>query len=106
MTLDISGLFALGAAVAALIATFSSARSARLWRQIEQMLHELSSERGRTEVHASAIEQLRDDLRSLRGKFYAERRKSSEAPVDPPPESPSDLKSRLRKQLGLVPGRN
>lgn len=106
MTLDTSSLFALGAAVAALIATFSSRKSAQLWRQIEETLRALSSERGTIEVHATAIDQLRDDLRSLRGKFYAERRKSPEPPVDPLPESAADLKARLRKQLGLVPGRN
>ena len=104
--MDISSLFALGAAVAALIATFSSVKSARLWRQIEEVLRALSSERGTIDVHASAIEQLRDELRSLRGKFYAERRKSAETPIDPPTESPADLKARLRKQLGLVPGRH
>lgn len=99
----VSGALAL---VCALIATFASRKSARLCEQIEKICSALSSERGQIEAHASALESLRDDFRSLRGKFYAERRKLPEVPVDQPPESPSDLKARLRKQLGLVPGRH
>jgi len=91
------------ALVCALIATFASRNCARLSAQLEATLSALSAERGRIAAHDSQIDQIRDDFRSLRGKFYAERRSSP--PIDAAPKSASDLKAELRQQVGLVPGR-
>jgi len=101
--MTISLLCAVGALVCALIATFASHNCVRVLRQLEAILSALSAERGRIAQHDSQIDQLRDDFRSLRGKFYAERRSSP--PIDAAPKSAQDLKAELRQQVGLVPGR-
>lgn len=99
----ISLVSAAGALVCALIAMFASHNCVRVLRQLESILSALSAERGRIAAHDSQIDQIRDDFRSLRGKFYAERRHSP--PVDDVPKSAADLKAELRQQVGLVPGR-
>jgi len=109
MAQTIFGLFALLAVVSALVATYCSRKCAALCNELTGELRSLRSERSRIVAHDSQIDGLVEDFRSLRGKFYAERRKSSEPaeqlPFDTPPATPADLKAQLRRQVGLVPGR-
>jgi hypothetical protein len=109
MAQTIFGLFVLLAVVSALVATYCSRKCAALSSELTGELRSLRSERSRLAAHDSAIDGLVEDLRSLRGKFYAERRKSSEpaaqSSFDTPPATPADLKAQLRRQVGLVPGR-
>lgn len=101
--LTLSTLSALVAAACALIAIGASHSSAKRSDEVKRLLHSLSSLRGTVEAQAAAVDSLADQLRTLRGKFYAERRSSQ--PVDPPPPTVQESKAMLRQQLGLVPGK-
>lgn len=92
------------AAACALVAIAASRNCAQLHAELVRMLSAVSTERSLIEKNEARIEEVSDQLHRLRGKFYAERRQSSET-VDTPPKSAADLKAELRKQLGLMPGR-
>jgi len=103
MTLAICIVSALVAALFALIATAASRNCARLRSEMTGALAAVSSQRGTVEGLAGQLDALSDQFRTLRGKFYAERRAAPQ--VDPPPPTPADLKAQLRQKVGLVPGR-
>lgn len=106
MTQAFSALFALVALACALIAIASSRKCAARHSEAIALARALAGMRSKVEAHDSEIERLGDDFRTLRGKFYAERRKHSEPePVESAPPSVADLKANLRKRVGLVPGR-
>jgi len=100
-------LCVVAAAVCALIATVASHKSARRYEEILRILAGLSAERSKIAAHETAIGELSGQFQRLQGRFYAAQRKSAEREeeIDPPRPSAADLKSQLRKQLGLVPGR-
>lgn len=99
----LSTLCALVALACALIAIGASRNCARLSDELARALQAVSSQRGTVEALTGAVDSLADQLRTLRGKFYAERRHSP--PVDPAPPSVQESKAQLRAQLGLVPGK-
>jgi hypothetical protein len=103
MSAWLSGLFATAGAVFAYFALISWHKSAALLTEMRSALRALSSERSKIEENSVQLDSLADQLRALRGKFYAERRKSAEFDATPP--SAADLKAQLRQQIGLVPGR-
>lgn len=107
MTPGISLAFALLAAVFACLAIYSSRKCALHVRELIGERRSLLSARSKIEAHDSEIENLADQLRLLRGKFYASRRKSSEQDEQSQsePVDPQTLKAQLRAKVGLVPGR-
>ena len=108
------GLFAALAAVCALLAMVSSRKCARLSTEMTEAVASIRSLRSRIEVHDLEIERTADALRSLRGRFYAERSKSAStsSSSDDRSEATDDstldvgaLKAQLRRKAGLVAGR-
>lgn len=94
------------AAVFACLAIVSSRKSAACLRQTIEIASALRSVRGKVEAHDAELDAVTDTLRQLRGKFYAERRKS--LPPEEPQADPADvasLKNQLRRKVGLVAGR-
>jgi len=106
-------LSALVALLCAVTAIYCWQRCAAALAEVHGIVSALRGMRSKTEAHDSAIEQLAEDFRSLRGKFYAERRKAADngseaesgSAVDRKTVSVADLKANLRKQVGLLPGR-
>jgi len=103
-------VFAAVALVCACLAIVSTRKSLVALNQARELVSALRLMRSKVEAHDSEIERLADDFRTLRGKFYASRRKSdgeseTSADVDRPTRSVADLKAHLRQQVGLMPGR-
>jgi len=101
------------ALVCACLAIVSTRKSLAALDEMRRIASSLRTSLGKIEAHDSELENLADSFRTLRGKFYAERRKNSEngpeadsgSAVDRPGRSVADLKAQLRKKVGLVPGR-
>lgn len=96
---------AASALISALIAIGASRSCVRRSDETMRILSAISSERSKIAQHETAILDLHGRFQSLQGKFYAERKRQSEPPEEIDPPQPADVKARLRKQLGLVPGR-
>lgn len=77
--------------------------------EMRGVVSSLRSMRGKVEAHDAEIEALTDALHQLRGKFYAERRKSqtpnAASSDSSPPAQAASTKDELRRRIGLVPGR-
>ena len=108
------------AAVFALLAIHSSQRCAKALREMRETVASVRSIRGKVEAHDSELDAVTDALHQLRGKFYAERRKTSQTQsnLDTDAEATAggtgshsrsidvaSLKDHLRKQAGLVAGK-
>jgi hypothetical protein len=106
-------------AFAALGAVFAllAIRSAQRCKSILTAMHAneslIRSLRGKVEVHDSELDAVSDSIAKLRGKFYAERRKSQPdtSSSDYPEEvtgaatvDVASLKAHLRRKAGLVAG--
>jgi hypothetical protein len=93
--------------VSALTAIVASIRSGLRYDEIMRILSALSAERSRIAAHETSIGELSGQFQRLQGRFYAAQRKNSEPEpeIDRPRPAAADLKSQLRKQIGLVPGR-
>lgn len=103
-------------ALAAALAAVCACLAIVCWRKCAEALIEvrgialsLRGMRSKVEAHDGELEAVTDALRTLRGKFYAERRKL-QTPSDASgeqslPASPASSKDALRRKLGLVPGR-
>lgn len=112
--LTIGALLAVLAAACAWLAMHSSRKCAAALRELTAAVSTIRSERSRIEVHDLEIERTADALRSLRGKFYAERSKSAlgssnsdsrEEVTDASTVDVATLKAQLRRKAGLVAGR-
>lgn len=108
-----AALFAALAAVFALLAMLSSRRCARLLTEMREAISSIRSLRSRIEVHDLEIDRTAEALRSLRGRFYAERNKSQpttsnsdtrEEATDAAGVDVAVLKAQLRRKAGLVAG--
>lgn len=113
----LSGVFAAAALVFALLATASSRKCAERLSEMREAIASMRSTRSKVEAHDSEIEAISDALATLRGKFYAERRKSQPGTTnsDSPEEAtgagtlPGDEASRvawkanMRAKYGLTP---
>lgn len=115
-------LSVVSAVVCALIAMHASRRCAMHCEDARQLAAALRSVRSKIEGFASDIDALADGLATLRGKFYAERRKSPlpNSNGDASPEATSAAgpvpgndpaqtlawKQQMRAKLGLIPSRN
>lgn len=93
------------AILSAVIAVAASIRSSRLSDEVMRILSALSSERSKIALHDTAIQDLHGRFQQLQGRFYAERKRRTEESEEVDQPSAADVKARLRKQLGLVPGR-
>ena len=113
-------LSVVAAVVCAVIATVASRRCAKHCEEAAALAAALRSVRSRIEGFGSDIDALADGLATLRGKFYAERRKSAsdtsnsdsreEATGDNGPRSTDPAatlawKQQMRAKLGLIPSR-
>jgi len=117
MTLTISILCAVGAAVCAFLAFRWSRKCELASTEVTGIASSLRNARSAIEAHDSELESLADALRTLRGKFYAERRisqkESAEAENRPaqgstskeidPAVDPVAWKREMRAKLGLTP---
>lgn len=101
------------AAVCALLAILSARQCSSTLTQIRETTSRISSLRGKVEAHDSELEAVADAIRLLRGKFYAERRKSQQTTSnsDDPMEAiaagtvdVATLKAHLRRKAGLRAG--
>jgi len=113
-SLTITAAFAALAAVCASLAFHYARQCSSTLTAAREMLSSIRSLRGKVEAHDAEIEALSDVIRQLRGKFYAERRKSQqttsssdsrEDPTDADTVDVSTLKDHLRRKAGLVAGR-
>lgn len=97
------------AAVCALLAILSSRKCAKLSNEMRAALSSVASARSRIEAHDAELDRVTDALRTLRGMFYAERRKSrpdgSNSDSEPEATSAATIKDALRRKVGLVAGR-
>jgi len=113
-------LSVVAAVVSALIATLASRRCAKHCEDAAAIASALRSSRSKIEAHDSEIDAMADALATLRGKFYAERRKSPPESSNadgreatggngmPEPKDPASTlawKAAMRAKLGLVPTR-
>jgi septal ring factor EnvC (AmiA/AmiB activator) len=101
------------AAVFALLAILSARRCSSTLTQAREIVSSIRSLRGKVEVHDTELDAVTDAIAKLRGKFYAERRKSQQttssldSPEDPIGAGTVDvatLKAQLRRKVGLVAG--
>lgn len=101
------------AAVCALLATVSAWRCSKTLTQMRAAVSQIISLRGKIEVHDSELEAVTDSIRLLRGKFYAERRKSqqitsnsdsAEEAIGAGTVDAVSLKDHLRRKAGLRAG--
>lgn len=97
------------AAVFACLAIVSSRKCAAVLTETREIASALRSVRSKVETHDAELDAVTDALHSLRGKFYAERRKSQPAGSNSDsPAVPTDtatLKAMLRRQVGLTAGK-
>jgi len=105
--------FAVLAAVFALLAILSAKRCKETLTQMRASMSQITSLRGKLEAHDSELDAVSDSIRQLRGKFYAERRKSQQTSwnSDDPTEAiaagtvdVATLKAHLRRKAGLRAG--
>ena len=110
----LTAVFAALGAVCALLAILSARRCSILLTETRAIVSSIRSLRGKIEVHDSELDQLTDAIAKLRGKFYAERRKSQsdtsnsdspEAAIDGATVDVAAIKAQLRRKSGLVAGR-
>lgn len=101
--------FAALAAVFACLAIVSSRKCAAVLTEIREIASALRSVRSKVETHDAEIDSVTDALHALRGKFYAERRKSqpagSNSDTPPEPIGAATSKDELRRRIGLVAGK-
>lgn len=114
LNLTLHSVFAALGAVCALLAIHSARRCSSILTQVQEMLSSIRSLRGKVEVHDTELDAITDALAKLRGKFYAERRKSQqttsnsdsqEGATDADTVDVAALKAQLRRKSGLVAGR-
>lgn len=113
-------LSVVAAVVSALIATLASRQCAKHCAEAAALASALRSVRSRIEGYGSDIDALADGLATLRGKFYAERRKSQpdsssldspeaatngSGPTSTDPAATLAWKAAMRAKLGLIPSR-
>lgn len=105
--------FAALAAVCALLAIRSAKRCSEILTQMRATVSQITSLRGKVEAHDSELDAVTDSIRQLRGKFYAERRKSQQTSwnSDDPTEAigagtvdVATIKAHLRRKAGLRAG--
>jgi hypothetical protein len=101
--------FAVLAAIFACLAIVSWRKCAAVLNEIHGIASSLRSVRSKVETHDAELDSVTDALHSLRGKFYAERRKSQSigSNSDEPTEvtDAGTLKDMLRRKAGIVAGR-
>ena len=111
--LTLQAAFGALGAVFALLAILSARRCSSTLTQAREMLSSIRSLRGKVEAHDAELEAVTDAFRQLRGKFYAERRKSQQTTsnLDDPTEAiaagtvdVATLKAHLRRKAGLRAG--
>jgi hypothetical protein len=97
------------AAVFAFLAIASSRKCAAVLTETRGIASDLRSVRSKVETHDAELDRVTDALASLRGKFYAERRKSqpdtSNSDFPPEPTGAATSKDELRRRIGLTAGR-
>jgi len=108
------------AAVSAFLATVCWRKCADVLTEVTGIASALRSVRSKVETHDAELDSVTDALQRLRGKFYAERRKSppesssadgreatggSGVPEPKDPASTLAWKAAMRAKLGLVPSR-
>jgi hypothetical protein len=105
----LSGLFAALGLGFALLALISSRKCAATLQQAQELVSSVRSSRSKIEAHDAELDRVTDALNTLRGKFYAERRKyQAGADTETSPSEPApvgSLKDELRRKVGLVAGR-
>jgi len=113
LNLTLQVAFAVLAAVFALLAIQSARRCNLLLMEMRDTVSRITSLRGKVEAHDSELDAVSDAIAKLRGKFYAERRKSqsttlnSEESSEPTGAGTVDvasLKAHLRRKAGLTAG--
>jgi len=101
------------AVVSALLAIQSARRCNSILIEMRETVSRITSLRGKVEAHDSELDAVTDAIAKLRGKFYAERRKSqsttsnSDDPMDATGAAIVDvaaLKAHLRRKAGLTAG--
>jgi len=106
-------VFAVLGLVCACLAIVCARKCYGLLTQARGIVSSIRSSHGKIEAHDAAIEALGDSVHQLRGKFYAERRKSqqtisnSDFPEEPTGAATVDglsLKDHLRRKAGLLAG--
>ena len=106
--------FAVLAAVCALLAMRYARQCSSTLTEMREIVSRITSLRGKVEAHDSELDAVTDAIAKLRGKFYAERRKSqqtssnSDSPeeaIDAATVDVPSLKAHLRRKAGLVAGR-
>lgn len=107
--LALTSAFAALAAIFACLAFVSWRKCVEVLSEIRGIASALRSVRSKVETHDAEIDSVTDALHQLRGKFYAERRKSqpngSNSDSHTAPTAAATNKDDLRRRIGLVPGR-
>lgn len=102
------------AAVFALLAIRSARHCNSTLTEMRESVSRINSLRGKVEAHDSELDAITDAIRQLRGKFYAERRKSQptfsnsdsqEEATDAGTVDVAALKAQLRRKAGLIAGK-
>jgi hypothetical protein len=97
------------AAIFACLAIVSWRKCAAALTETQGIASSLRSVRSKVETHDAELDSVTDALQSLRGKFYAERRKNhgTGSNSDDPTEvtDAGTLKDMLRRKAGIVAGR-
>lgn len=101
------------ALVCACLAIVSARRCIATLNEMRESVSSIRSLRGKIEVHETELDAVTDAIAKLRGKFYAERRKSQQTTLnsDSPEEltgaatvDVASLKAHLRRKAGLTAG--
>lgn len=101
------------AAACACLAIVSVRKCSTILTAMRESVSSIRSLRGKIEVHETELDAVTDAIAKLRGKFYAERRKSQQTTLNSDyPEEPTGgntvdvatLKAHLRRKAGLRAG--
>lgn len=105
MSVTLSILCAVVAAVFALIASLAAHKCGERLAMVRQICSALSAERGRIATHDAELDQITDTLRKLSGRIGAARKEARQS-LNSEDDSNVDRltwKAQMREKYGLVP---